>query len=119
MSCPVAGATLRLSGGLEQPGGERLARAFSGPDHELERLIIALRRVEGSIEQRLALAARDLNPARKQQCMTEHHDAVLCPHVEMADPELLVYQRDQRDHVGPARLRDFQIEGAGEMQRLD
>ena len=37
----------------------------------------------------------------------------------MADPQLLVDQRDQRLHLGAAALRHLEVEGAGQMQRLD
>src|SRR3954454_5117907 len=84
------GEVLRLSGGLEHRGVERLARAFAGPDHELECLEVAFRGVERGIEQRLALTPRNLDAAGEQQRMAEHHDAVLGPHVEVADPELLI-----------------------------
>src|SRR5256885_14217639 len=78
---------LRLAGGVEHCGVERLARRLSGPDHELERLEIAFRGIERGVEQRLALAARNLDAAGEQQRVTEHHDAVFGTHVEVADPE--------------------------------
>ncbi len=37
----------------------------------------------------------------------------------MADPEPLVDQRDQRLHFGAAALGNLEVEGAGQMQRLD
>ena len=37
----------------------------------------------------------------------------------MSDPHLLVDHRDELLHLAPAALRHFQLEGAGEMQRLD
>src|SRR5688572_9747789 len=41
---------LRLADGLEHRGVERFARALAGPDHELERLVVALAGVECGIE---------------------------------------------------------------------
>src|SRR5258708_4329126 len=110
----MTAAALRLADGFEHRGVERLARALAGPDHELERLEIALRGVERGIQQRLALPARDLDAAGEQQRVTEHHDAVLGPHVEVADPELLVDQRDQREHFGAPRFVHLEVERAGE-----
>src|SRR5436305_8462683 len=96
-ACPgMTAEALRLAGSLEHCGVERLARAFAGPDHELECLEIALRGVERGIEQRFALAPRNLDAAGEQQRMAEHDDAILGPHVEVTDPKLLVYERDQR-----------------------
>jgi hypothetical protein len=37
----------------------------------------------------------------------------------MPDPHLLVDQRDELLHLAAAALRHFELEGAGEMQRLD
>src|ERR1700742_4983065 len=37
----------------------------------------------------------------------------------MPDPQLLVDPGDQPLHLGPARLRNLHVEGAGQMQRLD
>src|ERR1043166_4267219 len=120
MSIPASpGTTLRLARGLEHRGVERLARVFAGPDHELKGLEIALAGLERCIEQRLALPAGALAPPRERHRRAEHDDAVVGPHVEMADPELLVDQPDQRHHLGPARLGNLEVEGAGEMQRLD
>src|SRR5207248_10163944 len=80
---------LRLARRIEHCGVKRLARGLAGPDHELERLEITLRGIERGIEQRLALASRDFDATGQQQRMTEHHDTVLGPHIEVADPELL------------------------------
>src|SRR5262249_53678655 len=44
---------------------------------------------------------------------------VLAPQIEMSDPHLLVDQRDQLLHLAAATVRHFELEGAGEMQRLD
>src|ERR1700752_1345452 len=85
--------SLRLARVVEHRGVERLARALAGPHHELEGLEIALRRIERGVEQHLALTPCDFDAACEQQRMTEHHHTVLHPHVEMADPKLLVVQR--------------------------
>ena len=37
----------------------------------------------------------------------------------MADPHLFVHMRDQLLHLGAAALGDLDVEGAGEMQRLE
>jgi len=48
-----------------------------------------------------------------------HDDAFIDPQVEVADPEPLVDHRDQRLHVAAAALGNLEVEGAGEVQRLD
>src|SRR5262249_3607902 len=48
-----------------------------------------------------------------------HDQSVLNPQVEMPDPHLLVDERDELLHLAAAALRHFELEGAGEMQRLD
>jgi hypothetical protein len=37
----------------------------------------------------------------------------------MAEPELLVDEADELQHLGPAPLGHLQVEGAGDMDRLD
>src|SRR4051812_46719173 len=77
---------LRLARRLEHCGVQRLAGGLAGPDHELERREIALAAFESARQQRLALLARGLDPAREHQRVAEHHHAVLGPQVEVADP---------------------------------
>src|SRR5262249_18771278 len=48
-------AQLRLASGLEHGGLERLAGTLAGPDHELERRIVALAGIERGREQHFAL----------------------------------------------------------------
>src|ERR1700730_4636277 len=107
--------SLRLTLRLEHGGVERLARRLAGPDHELERREITLAGVERGAEQRLALTARSLDTARRDQGVAVHDDAVLRPQVEVPDPHLLVDQRDQLLHLGAVALRHLELEGAGEM----
>ena len=76
---------------------------LAGPDHELEGREIALAGIERGDEQRLALPAGGLDAAGQHQRVAEHHHAFLGPQVEMADPQLLVDQRDQLLHFGAAR----------------
>ena len=57
--------------------------------------------------------------AGQHQGLPEHDQAVLFPEIEMADPELLVYLGDELNHLAAAKRRNLEIEGAGEMQRLD
>ena len=64
-------------------------------------------------EQRLALLAGSLDAARQHQRVAEHQDAFLEPEVEMADPQPLVDQRDQRLHFGAAALGHLEVEGTG------
>src|SRR4029079_11680116 len=96
---------LSLARRLEHRRVERLAGGLAGPDHELERWEIALAAFERARQQRLALLARGLAPAGENQLMAEHHHAVLGPQVEMADPQLLVDERDQLLHLVAAALR--------------
>ncbi len=80
---------------------------------------IALAGVERGAEQRLALLAGGFDAAGQHQRVAEHHDAFVGPEIEMADPQLLVDQRDQSLNFGAPALRHLEIEGAGQMQRLD
>ena len=102
-------ASPRRSGfarGLEHRRVERLARAFPRPDHKLEGGEMPLAGVERGAEQRLALLAGGLDAARQYQRVAEHDDAFLHPQIEMADPHLLVDQRDQRRHLARAAARE-------------
>src|SRR5262249_45014877 len=112
-------ASLRLPLGVEHGGVERLARRLARPDHELEGGEVTLAGVERGCEQRLALPARGFDAAGKHQRVAIHDQSVLNPHVEMPDPHLLVDERDELLHLAAAALRHFELEGAGEMQRLD
>jgi hypothetical protein len=40
------------------------------------------------------------------------------PNVEMPDPELFIDERDERGNLHKTRGRDFEVEGAGNMQCL-
>src|SRR5262245_65967079 len=51
--------------------------------------------------------------------MPEHHQSVLAPEIEMADPHLLVDQSGQELHLGAAAFRRLDLERAGQMQRFD
>src|SRR5262245_23483612 len=116
---PVVVASLRLPLRVEHGGVERLARRLARPDHELEGGEVALAGVECGREQRLALPARRFDAAGKHQRVAIHDQSVLNPQVEMPDPHLLVDERDELLHLAAAALRHFELEGAGEMQRLD
>src|SRR6516164_4785377 len=89
------GATLRLAVRLEHGRVERGARRLSRPDHELKSRKIALAGVERSIEQRLALATGGFDTTGEHQGVPVHEQTVLDPMVEMANPQLLIDQRDQ------------------------
>src|SRR6266851_4385328 len=110
---------LRLPLRLEHRGVERLARGLAGPDHELEGREVALAGVERGSEQRLALPARGFDAAGQHQRVAVHDQAVLDPEIEMPDPQLLIDHRNELLHLAAAALRDLELEGAGEMQRLD
>src|SRR5215510_3736368 len=116
---PALRLALRLPLGLEHGGVERLARRLSRPDHELERRKVALAGIERGGEQCLALPAGGFDAAGEHQRMAIHDQAVLDPEVEVSDPHLFVDQRDQLLHLAAAALRHLELEGAGEMQRLD
>src|SRR4051794_33323557 len=95
---------LRLARGIEHRGVERFARALARPDHELERLEITLRGIERGVEERLALPPCYFDAPCEQQRVAEHHHAILDPHVEVANPKLLVDQGDQLEHLRAARV---------------
>src|SRR5262245_29837567 len=116
---PAVVASLRLPLRVEHGGVERLARRLARPDDELEGGEVALAGVECGCEQRLALPARRFDAAGKHQRVAIHDQSVLNPQVEMPDPHLLVDERDELLHLAAAALRHFELEGAGEMQRLD
>ena len=50
--------------------------------------------------------------------MTEHDDVVAAPEVEVTQPELLVDHLHQRADIDALALRNLEIEGATDMQRL-
>ncbi len=62
------------------------AARFPGPDHELERGVIALAGVDGADQHGLALRGRGGQPARQHQRLPVHDHAGVGPDVEMADP---------------------------------
>src|SRR3984957_3978444 len=109
----------RLARGLEHGRVEGVGGAFSRPDHELERLEVALARFQRGSQRRLALRARGRDAAGEQQRVAEHDQPVLEPQVEMPDPELLVDLGDQLDHLVAPRRRNFQLERARKLQPLD
>src|SRR6266487_4537701 len=115
----MTAAALRLPLSVEHGGVERLARRLARPDDELEGGEVPLAGIERGREQRLALPARRLDAAGQHQRVAVHDQPVLNPQVEMPDPHLLVDQRDELLHLAAAALRHFELEGAGEMQRLD
>src|SRR5215475_1700568 len=119
MPCGSAAGSLRLPLRLEHGGVERLARGLAGPDHELEGREVALAGVERGAQERFALPARGFDAAGQHQRVPVHDQPVLGPEVEMPDPHLLVDQRDQQLHLAVQALRHLELEGAGEMQRLD
>ena len=65
-----------------------------------------------------ALPMRRLGAARQQQGVAEHDDVLGAPQVEMADPELLVDPRDELQDLQAAAIRHFEVERAGDMERL-
>src|ERR1700730_5341016 len=116
---PSYQARLRAAGGLEQARIECVARALAGPDHELEGLKVAFAGLHGGPEQSLALIIRRRAAARQYQGLPEHDQAVLLPEIEVPDPELFVHLRDQLDDFTATKRGNFEIECAGEVQRLD
>src|SRR6185503_15539284 len=75
--------------GFEHGGGQSLAAVLAGPDDELEGLVVALARLEGGLEQSLALVGGGERPV-EHQALAEHDQPFLRPHIEVAEPELLV-----------------------------
>jgi hypothetical protein len=51
--------------------------------------------------------------------MTEHHESIRGPQVEMSDPQLRVDHRKQPLNLRLAALWYLQLKGAGQMQRFD
>src|SRR5262245_32933825 len=51
--------------------------------------------------------------------MPKHDEAVLFPKIEMPDPKLLIHLGDKLNDLAAAQRRNLEIEGTGEMQRLD
>ncbi len=90
---------------------------LAGPQHELKGLVIALARFQRRPEQCLALARMGLG-AREQQAMAVEQHPVLLPQVEMAEPELLVDEREEPIDLVQPELGDLEVEGASKMQRL-
>src|SRR5271165_3920314 len=109
-----SGRAARLEGGE----GDRLARGAIGPEHELERLIVRLAGGDRRFHHRRALGVARAGPAGEAQRMAEHHQVLLPPKVEMAEPELLVDQLDQLADSRALALRRLEIERARHMQRL-
>src|SRR6185312_13343811 len=107
-----------LAGGLEHGGVDRLAGALAGPNHKLERGVIALDRVDRTLKLRLALASARIRAASEQKRVPEHHHALVRPQVEMPDPKLFVDDRQELQYLDPAVVRHLEIERAGEMQRF-
>src|ERR1700741_1508289 len=78
---------LGRAGRLEHGGIERVACAFTGPDHELKRAKITLAGLERGPEERLALFSGCFRAASQHQCVTKHHHALAVPVIEMPDPQ--------------------------------
>src|SRR6187549_223647 len=57
--------------------------------------------------------------AGEQQAVAIKQEAVLLPQIEMAEPELLVDQRHKLVDIPEPQLAHLEIEGAGEVQRLE
>src|SRR5436309_11926845 len=62
-----------LARGLEHRRLERVARRLAGPDHELERRIIALAGIERGRQQRLALPPGCFHAAGEHERVPIHH----------------------------------------------
>ena len=92
---------------------------LAGPDDELKGLIIALAGFDRRGEHRFELRGAGLDPFGQKQGVPIHDDALGLPEVEVADPELLVDERQELHHLGLAPLLDLEVEGAGKMQRLE
>src|SRR5262249_10081202 len=103
-----------LAGRLEHDGVDRLAGGLAGPQHELERLVVAFARLERGAERGLALRPRRPDAAGEQQGVAVHDQTVVEPQVEVADPELLVHAGDQLDHLVAPRRRNLELERTGE-----
>src|SRR5690606_21747929 len=95
---------------FEHDLAERVRGALASPYHELEGLIVEIAGIGGRAQQRLALLRADFSPARQQVRIAEQHHALVIPDVEMADPELLVDERDQLLDFGTARLGHLEVE---------
>ena len=111
----VLGASLALIDHRCRRFGSRL----TGPDHELEGRIVAVAGFERSVDQAFALLGRRADGAAQQQAVAVDHLAAVGLHLEMAEPELLVDDVDQRRDFGALQLRHLDFELRGELQRLD
>src|SRR5690242_18765249 len=99
----------RLAGGLKHCSVERLAGALAGPEHELERLIVAFAGFERSGEQGFALRPRWGDATCQNQRVAVHRKTVLEPEIKMPDPKLFVHPGDELHGLRPAPVRDAQI----------
>src|SRR5262245_66178884 len=57
--------------------------------------------------------------AGEQEPVAVEQEPILLPQVEMAEPELLVDQRHKLIDIPEPQLAHLEVEGAGEMQRLE
>src|SRR5579884_3122440 len=121
MSAPVVSARSScFAVRIDQGRGDRFARRLPAPQHELEDRIEALALLDRSLRNRLRLLeAQALIPTRvEDRRMAEQHESGTGPHLEMAEPQLLVDQAqrlvDREPFVGP----DLDVREGEELQHL-
>src|SRR5690606_3593414 len=114
----VSGARLSLTLGVEHRGDQGLSTFLSGPDDELEGLIVPLARLQRRLQQGLYLRRRCQRPV-EHEAMAEHDQSFLGPKIEMAEPKLLVDLRNELVNFWQTVVRHLEIEGASQMQHLE
>src|SRR5512132_1444937 len=84
--------SLSLPVGVDQGRGDGFARRFPAPEYKLEDGVEALAFLESSFDDGFRLVeGQSIAFARVQDSgVTEHHEAGARPHLEMAEPQLLV-----------------------------
>src|SRR5579862_1103575 len=92
-------------------------RGLSAPEHELERRIVMLARLDGEIEERFALRGTRAR-VRENHGVPEHQRAFVGKEIEMSDPELGIDVHEERRHLRAAGGFHAHLERRGEMQRL-
>src|SRR5215212_883113 len=77
---------------IDQCRGNRFARRFAAPQHELEDGIEALALLDGGLRDRLGLLEAEAFALTRVEDgrMPEHHQARSPPHFKVAEPQLLV-----------------------------
>ena len=86
MAGTTKGLNLRLALGVKHRGAHGFRGGLAGPDHELERRVIALAGVERAHQHSLALRGLGGHPARQHQRLSVHDHAGVGPDIEMPDP---------------------------------